>query len=138
MSISNKITKENPVFLYRLVNSSTNNQSPGSYKELICTLAWADKRDQRYGSDTVLRYLYHDKLHKVRVHDEALRCADNTNVFAVWAEYPDDKLALDLCRQWIQNKLTKRSEEINRLAWRTIHDRDFLYSLEVHDHVSEL
>lgn len=138
MCIANKITKDNPVFLYRLVNSSTNNQSPGSYKEFICTLAWADHRDQRYDRDTVLRYMYHGKLHKIRVSEEPLHYLEDTNVFVIWSWVVDDKLALDLCAEWISKKIAKRSEEINRLAWRTIHDRNFLYSLEVQDHVSEL
>ena len=121
------ITKEKPVYLYRIVRSDNKNAPLRSFKEFIVVNAWSSEgNDVLHEGHRYLDYYYNDRLYRKQEVgiNEFLPFADSKN-FNIWSYIRDDEYAIRECKKWI-NKITARSKtDINTRAMRLMADRDF-------------
>lgn len=132
------ITKENPVYLYRIVQTANKSLGLGSYKEFICVKAWLDMNAVMGDDCYIFSYYYNDRLYHSRVPNtpNTIVC-DSKNTFAFWTYEKNDELAMSLCKDWLKNQIAGRQLDLKNRAYRMLYDKEFLYSLEI-NHVEEL
>lgn len=132
------ITKENPVYLYRIVQTANKSLGLGSYKEFVCVKAWLAINAVMGDDSYIFSYYYNDRLYHSRVPNtpNTIVC-DSKNTFAFWTYEKNDELAMSLCKDWLKNQIAGRQLDLKNRAYRMLYDKEFLYSLEI-NHVEEL
>ncbi len=121
------ISKENPVYLYKIVRSTNKNVPSISFKEFVVVKAWSSEGNDVFtDGHRYFDYYYNGRLyHNQEVgFSEYLPFADSKS-FNVWSYERNDEYAIQECKKWI-NKVTARSKaDINTRAMRLMADRDF-------------
>jgi len=121
------ISKENPVYLYRIVRSTNKNAPSISFKEFVVVKAWSSEgNDVLNDEHRYFDYYYNGRLYRKQEvgFSEYLPFADSKS-FNIWSYERDDEYAIRECKKWI-DKVTARSKaDINVRAMRLMADRDF-------------
>lgn len=133
------ITKENPAYLYRIVLTANKSFGNGSYKEFAVVKAWSSSCcDILQNGSRTFDFYYNNRIYRhlvVSIEEGVPKTTSTT--FSVWFKERNDEQALKLCKEWLNNKLNEKKQELNKQAWKLINDRQFASSLEVHN-VEEL
>ena len=127
------ISKENPVYLYKIVRSGNNNAPSISFKEFIVVKAWSSKGNNvieeghRY-----FDYYYNGRLYRKQEVglSEFLPFVDSKS-FSIWSYKRDDEYAIRECRKWIDKLTSKLKNDINIRAKRLMADRNFSSQLHI-------
>ena len=127
------ISKENPVYLYRIVRSTNKNAPSISFKEFVVVKAWSSE-----GNDVLNEeHRYFDYYYNGRVYrkqevglNEFLPFADSKS-FNIWSYERDDEYAIRECRKWISQVTAQLKADLNIRAMRLMADRDFGSRLRV-------
>lgn len=127
------ITKENPVYLYRIVRSDNKNAPLRSFKEFIVVKAWSsDGNDILHDGHRYFDYYYNGRLYRKQEVgiNEFLPFVDYKS-FNIWSYIRDDEYAMRECKKWINKVTTQLKTDINARAMRLMADRDFGNRLQV-------
>lgn len=121
------ISKENPVYLYRIVRSDNKNAALVSFKEFIVVKAWSSNgNDVLAEGHRYFDFYYNGRLcRKQEVGiSEFLPFADFRS-FNIWSYERDDEYAIRECKKWISKITAQTKNDINVRALKLIADRDF-------------
>ncbi len=128
------ITKENPVYLYRIVLVANKSFGKGSYKEFIVVKAWSNIDDDVFKNHCrYFDFYYRNRIYrKEQVSlDEGVPFTTPTT-FNVWFKERNDELAMSECRKWLDDKNREKRSKIRDRSQRLLYDMQFRSSLEVH------
>ncbi len=127
------ISKENPVYLYRIVRSNNKNASSISFKEFVVVKAWSSsdndilKEGHRY-----FDFYYNGRLYrKQEVALSEFQPFGDSKSFNIWSYERNDALAISECQKWINDLACKLKKDIRTRAMRLMADRDFASRLQV-------
>lgn len=129
------ITKENPVYLYRIVLTANKSFGKGSYKEFVVVNAWSNSMDDVFKNCTRhFDFYYNNRIYR----NEEVSLEEgvpfiNNSVFSIWFKERNDALALAECKKFLEGKIREKRAKLHDQATRVLHDMKFMSSLEVHD-----
>ena len=121
------ISKENPVYLYRIVRSTNKNAPYISFKEFVVVKAWSSEgNDVLNDNHRYFDYYYNGRLYRKKEVglSEYLPFADSKS-FNIWSYERDDEHAIQECKKWIKEVTARSKADINAHAMRLMADRDF-------------
>ena len=129
------ITKENPVYLYRIVLTANKSFGKSSYKEFVVVKAWSNAVDDVLKtSRRHFNFYYNNRFYRnEEVSVEEGVPFINNSVFSIWFKERNDALALSECRKFLDGKIREKRAKIHDQATRVLHDIEFMSSLEVRD-----
>lgn len=127
------ISKENPVYLYRIVRSDNKNAPSISFKEFIVVKAWSSnnnnvlKEGHRY-----FDYYYNGRIYRKQEVglSEFFPFADN-NTFNIWLYTRDDNYARQECKKWLNRIIDKSKQDVRQRATKLMNDQNFISNLHV-------
>ena len=121
------ISKENPVYLYRIVRSTNKNAPHISFKEFVVVKAWSSKGNNVLNDcHRYFDYYYNGRLYRKQEVglSEYLPFTDSKS-FNIWSCERDDEHAIRECKKWIKEVTARSKADINARAIRLMADRDF-------------
>ena len=127
------ISKENPVYLYKIIRSDAKNAPNISYKEFVVVKAWSSEgNDICTEGRRFFDYYYNGRIYRKQEVglNEFLPFITPTG-FNIWSYNRDDEYAIRECRKWIIFRTNKFKSDLNTRAIRLMADRDFGSRLEV-------
>ena len=127
------ISKENPVYLYRIVRSDNKNATSVSFKEFIVVKAWSsDGNDILAEERRYFDFYYNGRMYRKQEVgiSEFLPFADSRS-FNIWSYERDDEYAIRECKKWISKITAQTKKDINVRAMKLMADRDFGSRLRV-------
>ena len=127
------ISKEKPVYLYKIIRSDASNAPIISYKEFVVVKAWSSEgNDICKEGRRFFDYYYNGRIHRKQEVglNEFLPFITSTG-FNIWSYNRDDEYAIQECKKWIISRANKFKSDLNVRATRLMADRDFCSRLEV-------
>lgn len=133
MNVIGFISKENPVYLYKIVRSSNKKAPLISFKEFIVVKAWSSE-----GNDVLIDgHRYFDYHYNGRIHhkqevglSEFFPFIDDRG-FNIWSYMRDDNYARQECKKWLDGIINKSKQDIKQRATKLINDQNFISHLHV-------
>lgn len=121
------ISKEKPVYLYKIVRSNSTNASSISFKEFTLVKAWSSEDDNVMATGhRYFDYYYNGRLYKKQEVglNEFLPFSDSRS-FNVWSYCRDDDYAIKECKKWITKITSRVKNDIKARALKLMADIDF-------------
>ncbi len=134
------ISKNNPVWLYKIVRSSNKNSSRKSFKEFVLVKAWSSKNSDKLNPNKrYFDYFYKGKIHRNQeVAIDQYWSYETSTSFNIWMYDRNDKLAIDTCRSWLKSRNDISRKSIRKAASKLIEDSMFTDNLNiVEDDINE-
>ena len=127
------ISKENPVYLYRIVRSDKEHASNVSFKEFIVVKAWSSKsNDVLLEGHRYFDYYYNGRLYKKQeVGLSEFSPFMTFRSFNVWSYERYDDYAIRECQKWIDHILSNHKNDIHYRALKLMADKAFNNTLSV-------
>lgn len=142
MSDIDRIDKNNPVYLYKIIKQSgKNKKTAGTYKAFMVFKAW-DKPNSTIaqgfdisGDSRAFSYYANGHLrHETNVSVNPGVPYSSASEFNIWFKERNDILAIEACKEWLyaQNKIKKDS--VRSMAYTLMDNQDFAAMLRVTDY----
>lgn len=127
------ISKENPVYLYKIVKSDKKTAASTRFKEFIVVKAWSSegnnvlKEGRRF-----FDYYYNGRLYRKQEVSLSEFCPfANSTMFNIWSYMRDDNYARHECKKWLDGIVAKSKKDIKQRATKLMNDQNFISSLHV-------
>lgn len=127
------ISKENPVYLYKILRSDNKNAPIASFNDFIVVKAWSSKGNNILADyHRYFDYYYNGRMYrKQEVGLSEFMPFCNSKVFNIWMVERDDEFAIRECKKWLYDICSKTKADLNSRAFRLMADRDFRSRLVV-------
>ena len=142
LKIDREVTKDNPVYLYKIVKTKNKQTGNGTFKELVRLKAWPSEKtkiktcfdkmdDQMKGLLSEVDFYYNDRLYRnfLTASNEGCIFVNQSDVWSVWFNEPNDEEALKFFRQLLRKRNHDKLIELREQAWKLIFDQQFAESL---------
>lgn len=128
------ISKENPVYLYKLVRYTKKNPLKSNYKEFILVRAWSSANNDLDENKRYFDYYYNGRLYRDQeVAIDAFCSHETSTSFNIWMYDRNDKIAISECREWLNRKNDICRKLVREKASKLITDRLFTDRLNIRE-----
>lgn len=123
-------SKDDPVYLYKLVRSNNDMSQKQTYKEFVLVKAWVSDKISSDPNTKLFNYLYNGRIYK-NLKVSSFPCTPMTegSSFNIWMYERHDIFAIHLCEEWLKERIDISRQKIKKLSLKCMKDREFLNNL---------